>query len=165
VGGGNTPFVATTHRQNFTRDNERHIMEITPMEAVEPAGILPMTPAGQYAAAGATALARAGFLLNPVGIPEDPPAPDIAGARVAFQEAVEHLTAALDHAGGRPGHRQIEAALEEAQEALMHLAKPGINPPIAAVVDHAWRGGELARTATAAFEQNPDAWIMTPPVG
>jgi len=134
-------------------------MDITPIESQS---ILPMPAPAMHALAASSALARAGFLLNPVGIPEDLPAPDIAGAREAFQEAVVQLNLALEHAGGRPGHREIEAALEEAQEALMHLAKPGINPPIADVIDHAWRGGELVRDAVDQLASAPDAWPMVP---
>ena len=132
-------------------------MQITPVENMS---ILPMPSSAQHALAATWALSRASFLLNPVGIPENPPAPDITGAREAFNEAVYQLEQALEHAGGRPGHRQIEAALEEAQEALMHLSRPGINPPIAAVVDHAWRGGELAREAMTHFGEEPDVWTM-----
>jgi hypothetical protein len=132
-------------------------MLLTPLETLS---ILPMPGPAGYARAASSALARAGFLLNPVGIPEDPPAPDIAGARAAFQEAVEQLEQALAHAGGRPGHLQAEAALEEAREALMHLSRPGITPPIADVVDHAWRGGDLARQATDYFASEPDVWTM-----
>lgn len=132
-------------------------MQIAP---VEPSSILPMPGPAQHALAASWALSRAGFLLNPVGIPEDLPKPDVAGARVAFQDAVEHLELALQYAGGRPGHQQIEAALEEAQEALMHLSKPGINPPIADVVDHAWRGGELVREAVDEFAEGGDFWTM-----
>lgn len=126
-------------------------MQITP---VTPQTIVPMPGPAQHALAAAWALARAEFLLKPVGLPEEPPKPDITGARDAFKEAVAQLHEALEHAGGRPGHRQIEAALEEANEALMHLAKPGINPPIADVIDHAWRGGELAKEALAQFDQD-----------
>jgi hypothetical protein len=121
-------------------------MEIT---AVTPQTIMPMPAPAQHALAATWALARANHLLAPIGIPEDPPAPDVVGAREAFKEAVFQLEQALHHAGGLPGHTQIEAALEEAREALMHLAKPGINPPIADVIDHAWRGGELTREALA----------------
>ena len=132
-------------------------MQIAPLE---PTSIVPMPAPAQHALAASWALARAEFLLNPVGIPENPPAPDVTGAREAFKEAVFQLQEALTHAGGRPGHRQIEAALEEATEALMHLAKPGVNPPIADVIDHAWRGGELAKEALGHFGEDPDVWPM-----
>jgi hypothetical protein len=114
---------------------------------VAPTTIVPMPDAAQHALAATWALARAGFLLNPVGIPENPPAPDIAGARDAFHEAVTQLEEALHYADGLPGHEQVQAALEEAREALVHLTRPGVRPPIADVIDHAWRGGELAREA------------------
>lgn len=119
-------------------------MMIVPTQS---ASILPMPAPAQHALAATWALSRAHSLLSPVGTPEDPPVPDVTGARDAFDEAVFQLEQALHHAGGVPGHTQIEAALEEAREALMHLAKPGVNPPIADVVDHAWRGGELTREA------------------
>jgi hypothetical protein len=122
------------------------------IDSIELASVVPMTPAGQCSRAAASALSRALFLLSPLGVPEDPPAPDVVGAREAFREAVNQLEAALMHASGRPGHSQVEAALEEAREALIHLTRPGINPPIADVVDHAWRGGDLVRDAIAAFE-------------
>ena len=127
-------------------------MQIAPLE---PQTILPMPGPAQHALAAASALTRAGFLLGPVGIPENPPAPDVVGAREAFREAVFQLEQALHHAGGLPGHRMIEAAIEEAREALMHLTRPGVNPPIADVIDHAWRGGELAREALEYFNTNP----------
>ena len=134
------------------------------MDVIAPIGpttIVPMPDAAQHALAATWALARAGFLLNPVGIPEDPPAPDVAGAREAFREAVHQLTEALRYADGLPGHEQVHAALEEANEALMHLTRPGVKPPIADVIDHAWKGGELAREAVAHLGGNPDE----PPVG
>lgn len=119
-------------------------MNIAP---IAPTTIVPMPDAAQHALAAAWAMARAGFLLAPVGIPEEPPAPDVTGARAAFREAVQQLEEALQYADGLPGHTQVQAALEEATEALMHLTRPGVKPPIADVVDHAWRGGELAREA------------------
>lgn len=127
------------------------------LDAVGPTTIVPMPDAAQHALAAGWALARAGFLLTPVGIPEQPPAPDVTGARDAFKEAVWQLEAALKYADGLPGHEQVQAALEEANEALMHLARPGVNPPIADVVDHAWKGGELAREAVARLGGDPDA--------
>lgn len=127
-----------------------------------PETILPLPTPAQHALAAAWAMQRAQHLLTPVGIPEDPPPPDIPGAREAFREAVDQLKQALEHAGGRPGHREIEAALEEAQEALVHLTRPGINPPIADVADHAFRGAELTRTAIDLIN-GADAWIM--PIG
>ncbi len=127
------------------------------LAALEPLTILPMPNAAQHALAAAWAMQRAQHLLAPVGIPEDPPPPDVPGARDAFKEAVYQLRQALEHAGGRPGHLQIEAALEEANEALLHLARPGVNPPIADVVDHAWRGAELTRTAIDLLN-GADAW-------
>lgn len=119
-------------------------MNITP---IAPTTIVPMPDAAQHALAAAWAMARAGFLLAPIGIPEALPAPDVTGAREAFREAVRQLEDALHYADGLPGHTQVQAALEEATEALMHLTRPGVNPPIADVVGHAWRGGELAREA------------------
>lgn len=130
-------------------------MELT---AVEPLTILPMPTPAQHALAAAWALQRAQHLLAPIGIPEEPTPPDVTGARAAFKEAVHQLKQALEHAGGRPGHREIEAALEEANEAIMHLARPGVNPPIVDVVDHAWRGAELARTALDLMN-GADAWV------
>lgn len=124
--------------------------------AVEPLTIVPMPAPTQYALAAAWALQRAHDLLAP-GRPNPAPG-DFTVARDAFHEAVGHLELALEHAGGRPGHREIEAALEEAQEALMHLAKPGVQPPIAAVVDHAWRGAELTRAAVDLFN-GADVWV------
>ncbi len=112
-----------------------------------PATILPMPDAQQHALAATWALARAGYLLNPVGIPENLPKPDIAGAKDAFNEAVLQLEQALHYADGLPGRQKVQAALEEANEALMHLNRPGVHPPIADVVNHAWRGGDLAREA------------------
>jgi hypothetical protein len=132
-------------------------LEIT---AVAPTTIIPMPDAAQHALAATWALTRAQFLLNPVGIPEDPPKPDVIGARDAFQEAAHQLEQALQHAGGRPGHRQIEAALEEAQEALMYLARPGVNPPVAMVAECALRGGELAREALNLLHETGDVWPM-----
>jgi hypothetical protein len=134
-------------------------MQLAPIDPIEAASILPMPGPAQHALAASWALSRAQFLLTPVGIPEDPPAaPDVPGARDAFQDAVHHLRLALDHAGNRPGHMEAEAALEEAELALAYLAKPGINPPIATVVEHAWRGGELAREALDHFNAAPTAW-------
>ncbi len=126
---------------------------ITP---VAPQTIVPMPDAAQHALAATWALARAGYLLNPVGLPENPPPPDLVGARDAFREAVHQLEQALHYADGLPGHEQVQAALEEAHEALMHLTRPGVKPPIADVVDHAWRGGELAREAVAHLGGDPD---------
>ena len=134
-------------------------MDIT---AVAPSTIIPMPAPAQHALAAAWALQRAHDLLSPIFIPEQPVAPDVTGARAAFQEAVRQLDEALAHAGGRPGHREIEAALEEAHEALMHLARPSMNPPIADVVDHAWRGAELTRAAVELLA-GADAW--TGPIG
>jgi hypothetical protein len=131
------------------------------LAALEPTTILPMPDPAQHALAATWALSRASFLLSPVGIPEQPQTPDIPGARDAFREAVEQLEAALAHADGRPGHVQVEAALEEAREALMHLSRPGVNPSIADVIDHAWRGAELAREAVAQLGTAKDVW----PVG
>ncbi|MCB0880315.1 MAG: hypothetical protein KDC46_15190 [Thermoleophilia bacterium] len=126
------------------------------IEAVAPTTIVPMPDGAQHALAATWALARAGYLLNPVGIPENPPTPDVPGARDAFREAVWQLEEALKFADGLPGHEQVQAALEEANEALMHLTKPGVKPPIADVVEHAWKGGELAREAVLHLGGNPD---------
>ncbi len=128
-----------------------------------PLGILPLPAPTQHALAAAWALQRAHHLLAPVGIPEDLPPPDVPGARAAFLEAVLQLKEALTHAGGRPGHLHVEAALEEAQEALVRLARPGVHPPIAAVIDNAWRGAELARTAVDLFN-GADAWAGPAPM-
>lgn len=130
--------------------------------AIDPihAGVLPLTPAGAAAMAAASALARGAFLLAPVGIPEDPPLPDIPGARECFREAVHQLEQALQHATGKPGRAEIELALAEAQEGLWHLQTPGITPPVVDVLEHAWQGGELARKALAMFENPP---IVGPP--
>lgn len=125
---------------------------------IEPTTIVPMPNAAQHALAATWALGRAQFLLTPVGIPEDPPTADIVGARDAFHDAVFHLKLALEHAGNRPGHMQVEAALEEAEQALAYLNRPGFNPPIATVVEHAWRGGELARDALEHLNANPTGW-------
>ena len=126
------------------------------IQAVAPMTIVPMPDAAQHALAAGWALARAGFLLNPVGIPENPPTPDVPGARDAFQEAVWQLEEALKHADGLPGHEHVEAALEEANEALMYLNRPGVNPPIARVIENAWRGGELAREAVGRLGGDPN---------
>ena len=132
-------------------------MQIAP---ITPNSIVPMPGPAQHALAASWALSRAEFLLKPVSVPEDPKGPDVAGAREAFKEAVYQLEQALEHAGGLPGHTQIQAALEEAHEALMYLARPGVNPPIAAVIDHAWRGGELAKEALKHFDENAETWPL-----
>lgn len=136
-------------------------MQITPIETIG-IGLIPDTTHIKHATAAAKAFEQAALCMDPLGIPEDPAVPDVTGARAAFQVAVRQLELTLEHAGGRPGHLEVEVALEEAQEALMHLARPGVNPPVADVVNHAWRGGEYLRTAIAEFDRNPDAWIMGP---
>ena len=125
--------------------------------------LLPDTTHARAAQAAARALERAAVLLAPVGIPEDPPAPDVVGARAAFTDAVDRLRTVLAHTAGRPGERHVELALAEAEEALLHLNTPGIAPPIADVVDHAARGTELVEQALALFDRNPAGWVG--PVG
>jgi multidrug resistance efflux pump len=113
--------------------------------------------ATRHAREAAVALARVEPLLDPTIAPADAhPA-----VRAAFHDAVTHLEHALQHAGGRPGHRQVEAALEEAHEALAWLERPGIQPPqLGIMAEHAWRGGELLREAIGMLAAAPDAWTM-----
>ncbi len=125
--------------------------------------LLPDITHAREALAAARALERAHYLLAPVGLPEDPPPADVDGARTAFGEAVDRLRATLAHAAGRPGTQHIELALAEAEEALRHLATPGIVPPINDVVDHAARGTAYVEQAIALFDRNPAGWVG--PVG
>ena len=121
--------------------------------------VLPDITHIKEALAAGRALEQARYALAPVGIPEDPPAADIVGARTAFREAIDRLHAVLAHAAGRPGTNHVELALEEAEEALVHLTAPGITPPIADVMDHAVRGEELVQEAVKLFDRNPAGWV------
>lgn len=125
----------------------------TAIEPVHPETIVPLSPAGAHAQAAASALTRASLLLTPVGIPERPlPPPDVDGAKAAFAEAVLQLEQGLQAATGVPGHAELEASLTEAREGLWHLQTPHISLPVVEVLDHAWKGGEMARKALELFE-------------
>lgn len=129
------------------------------LDTIQPTTIRPMPAPAQHTLAAAWALGRAQRLLNPIGIPEQPPPPDITGARDAIREAVDHFQQALDLTQGQPGHVEAQAALDQARQALAYLNRPGINPPIATVTEHAFRGAELAREALTRFH-TIDAWPL-----
>jgi hypothetical protein len=128
---------------------------ITPIVG-DPFAVLRAT---KHARAAQEALARVEPLLDPTLAPRDIEPALLA----AFGDAAHHIEQALRHAGGRPGHREAEAALEEAHEALAWIGKPGVEPPhLGLMVEHAWRGGELLRTAIDMLAANPDVWTMRP---
>lgn len=129
------------------------------LTAITPQTILPMPNAEQHTLAATWALARAEHLMNPVGIPEDPPAPDTAGARDAFQEAINQLEQARTYAGNRPGYLHLEAAIDQAREALRYLDRPGVAPPVAIVTEHAHKGADLTREALRLLI-GADVWPM-----
>ncbi len=121
--------------------------------------ILPALRAARHARDAAGALARVEPLLDPTLAPHDVE----RELHDAFDAATTHLEQALQHAGGRPGHRQIEAALEEAHEALAWLRQPGVEPPhLGLFVEYAWRGGKLLNEAIDMLAAAPDGWTMGP---
>jgi hypothetical protein len=85
----------------------------------------------------------------------------VDGAKAAFAEAVSQLEQGLQAATGIPGHAELEASLTEAREGLWHLQTPHISLPVVEVLDHAWKGGEMARKALEMFEVGQAA----PPAG